>query len=75
MIGRLIDFALRNRLVIVVLVLLVAGSGYWSYKRLPVNAFPDVSPNLVQVFTVTEGLAPEEVEKYVTYPVESAKRC
>ena len=72
MVERLIDFALRNRLVIVVLVLLVAGSGYWSYTQLPVDAFPDVSPNLVQVFTVTEGLAPEEVEKYVTYPVESA---
>jgi len=55
-----------------VIILLVMGAGYWSYTRLPVDAFPDVSPNLVQVFTVTEGLAPEEVEKYVTYPVESA---
>ena len=46
--------------------------GYWSYKRLPIDAFPDVSPTLVQVFTETEGLAPQEVEKYVTYPVEVA---
>ena len=45
-------------------------AGYLSYKNLPVDAFPDVSPSLVQVFTTTEGLAPEEVEKYVTYPVE-----
>ena len=36
------------------------------------DAFPDISPNLVQVFTITEGLAPEEVEKYVTYPIEAA---
>ena len=72
MIEKLIDFALRSRLVIVSLALVVMGAGYWSYRNLPIDAFPDVSPNLVQVFTVTEGLAPEEVEKYVTYPVESA---
>jgi cobalt-zinc-cadmium resistance protein CzcA len=72
MISKLIDTALRARLLVVVLVLLVMGAGYWSYRELPVDAFPDVSPNLVQVFTVTEGLAPEEVERYVTYPVESA---
>jgi cobalt-zinc-cadmium resistance protein CzcA len=70
MIQKLIDLALRSRLLVVVLVGLVIGAGYWSYRQLPVDAFPDVSPNLVQVFTVTEGLAPEEVEKYVTYPVE-----
>ena len=48
------------------------GAGILSYLRLPVDAFPDVSPNLVQVFTLTEGLAPEEVETYVTFPVEVA---
>ncbi len=72
MIEKLIDLALANRLLVVVLVLLVMGAGYRSYTQLPVDAFPDVSPNLVQVFTVTEGLAPEEVERYVTYPVEAA---
>ena len=70
MIEKLVDFSLGNRLLVVVLVLLVMGAGYRSYTQLPVDAFPDVSPNLVQVFTVTEGLAPEEVERYVTYPVE-----
>ena len=69
---RLVEFALQSRLLIVVLALLVMVAGYWGYKKLPVDAFPDVSPNLVQVFTVTEGLAPEEIEKYVTFPVESA---
>jgi len=55
-----------------VLCMLVLAAGYYSYNQLPVDAFPDVTPNLVQVFTETEGLAPEEVEKYVTFPVESA---
>ena len=72
MIKRLIDFSLQNRLLILVMTVLVMAAGYWSYTHLPVDAFPDVSPNLVQVFTVTEGLAPEEVERYVTYPVESS---
>ncbi len=70
--NKIIDFVLRNRLMILVLGLVVCITGYMSYKRLPIDAFPDVSPALVQVFTVTEGLAPEEVEKYVTYPVEVA---
>jgi cobalt-zinc-cadmium resistance protein CzcA len=55
-----------------VLGILIMAAGYYSYSKLPVDAFPDVTPNLVQVFTETEGLAPEEVEKYVTYPVEAA---
>ena len=67
---KIIDFALKNRLLIIVLGIIIMAAGYFSYKNLPVDAFPDVSPSLVQVFTTTEGLAPEEVEKYVTYPVE-----
>lgn len=68
----LIEFALRSRLLMVVLGALVLAAGYYSYHQLPVDAFPDVTPALVQVFTETEGLAPEEVERYVTYPVEVA---
>ncbi|MBW2286684.1 MAG: efflux RND transporter permease subunit [Deltaproteobacteria bacterium] len=70
--NRLVNFSLHNRLLAFVLGLVVMAAGYWSYRALPVDAFPDVSPSLVQVFTETEGLAPEEVEKYVTYPVEVA---
>ena len=72
MLERIIDASLRNRLLVIVGALLVMGAGYAASTRLPVDAFPDVSPNLVQVFTVTEGLAPEEIEKYVTFPVEAA---
>jgi len=69
---RFIDAILSSRLLIVVLAVLAMAAGWFSYTRLPVDAFPDVSPNLVQVFTLTEGLAPEEIEKYVTFPVEVA---
>ncbi len=47
-------------------------AGIWAFRSLPVDAFPDVTPSLVQVFTETEGLAPEEVERYVTYPLETS---
>jgi len=70
--NKLIDFVLKNRLLVLVLAIFVVAGGYFSYKQLPIDAFPDVSPSLVQVFTQTEGLAPEEVEKYVTFPVEVA---
>ena len=69
---RLIDLTLKSRLLMVVMTVIVLASGFLSYRGLPVDAFPDVSPALVQVFTVTEGLAPEEVENFVTYPVEVA---
>jgi cobalt-zinc-cadmium resistance protein CzcA len=69
---KIIRFVLHSRLLMSVLGVLVLVAGWLSYKQLPVDAFPDVTPALVQVFTETEGLAPEEVEKYVTYPVETA---
>ncbi len=67
-----LEALLRQRLLIIVFALGVVAAGLNSYRDLPVDAFPDVSPTLVQVFTETEGLAPEEVERYVTYPVEVA---
>ncbi len=70
--NKIIDFSLRSRLLMLALAVLVIAAGYQSYRQLPVDAFPDVSPNLVQIFTLTEGLAPEEIEMYVTYPVEAA---
>jgi cobalt-zinc-cadmium resistance protein CzcA len=69
---KIIRFALHSRLLMSVLGVLVLAAGWFSYRQLPVDAFPDVTPALVQVFTETEGLAPEEVEKYITYPVETA---
>src|SRR3972149_3873448 len=69
---KLIEFVLRNRMLTLVMGTILLVAGLISYRRLPVDAFPDVTPVLVQVFSETEGLAPEEVEKYVTYPVEVA---
>ncbi|HNX69270.1 MAG TPA: efflux RND transporter permease subunit [Candidatus Omnitrophota bacterium] len=70
MINWLIQFSLRQRLLIVIMVLVVVGIGIRSMKSLPIDAFPDVTPTMVQIVTESEGLAPEEVERLITYPVE-----
>lgn len=70
MIDRILAFSLRNRLLIVLFGLGVLGGGAYALTKLPIDAFPDVSPTLVQVITEAPGLAPEEVEKLITYPVE-----
>ncbi len=69
---KILEIILKKRLFIILLAIVIMGAGIYSYKKLPVDAFPDVSPNLVQVFTETQGLAPEEIEKYITFPVETA---
>ena len=61
-----------GRLLAALAALAMTLGGIWAFRALPVDAFPDVTPSLVQVFTETEGLAPEEVERYVTYPIETA---
>ncbi len=72
MLDKITAFSLNQKLIVVLLFVIVAGFGILSYGRLPIDAFPDVTPSLVQVFTETRGLAPEEVVMYVTYPVEVA---
>lgn len=69
---KLIQFVLGNKLMMIVMAILIMATGIFSYLKLPIDAFPDVSPNLVQVFTETDGLAPEEIETYVTFPIETA---
>lgn len=72
MIDRVLEFSLKNRFFVVLLAIGVLCGGVYAFSRLPIDAFPDVSPVLVQIITETPGLAPEEVEKLVTYPVEVA---
>ncbi len=72
MINKIIDFAARQRLLVIVFTSLLVVVGVISLNKISIDAFPDVSPVLVQVFTEAKGLAPEEVEKLITYPIEVA---
>jgi Cu(I)/Ag(I) efflux system membrane protein CusA/SilA len=69
MIHRLIEVALRNRGVVVVLYIGLALWGYWALLRTPIDAIPDLSDNQVIVFTDWTGRSPQEVEDQVTYPL------
>ncbi|MCX6559732.1 MAG: CusA/CzcA family heavy metal efflux RND transporter [Candidatus Aminicenantes bacterium] len=73
-IDRLIDRSLRNRLLVLVGVGLLVGFGVWSFLKIPIDAFPDVTNIQVEVLSTVPGMAPLEVEKFVTYPVEITLR-
>jgi len=70
MIGKLVDFALNNRFIVLGLALLLFVWGIIAFKLLPVEAYPDVANVWVQVITQWPGRAAEEVEQQVTVPVE-----
>jgi len=71
-IRRLVDASLDNRSLVVVLWLLLVVLGVRAMRALPIDAVPDVTNVQVQVLTNSPGLAPQEVESFVTFPVESA---
>src|SRR5215211_6935894 len=72
MIESLIALALRFRVAVIGAVLLLIAGGAWALSNLNVDAFPDLTPNQVQVITVAPGLSPAEVENLVSYPMETA---
>ena len=74
MLGNLVELALRQRLLVIVASLALAFWGFQSYRALPIDAFPDVSPTQVLVSMRAPGLTPEELERRVTQPVELAMR-
>jgi cobalt-zinc-cadmium resistance protein CzcA len=72
MIKRVVSFALHQPMFIVLMVILFIGGGVAAFLNLPIEAFPDVSDIQVNVITLYPGRAPEEVEKQVTIPLETA---
>ncbi len=66
------ELVLRNRLLAVVFLVAITGLGVYQYRTLPTDAFPDISPVMVPVFAEAHGMAPEEVERLITFPIESA---
>src|SRR5579862_706907 len=72
MIRRLVDFALGNRLLVLGFALLLFAAGIVAFHDLPIEAYPDVADNYVEVITQWPGISAEQVEQQVTIPLEIA---
>ena len=72
MIEQVIKFSFKYKLLVLLLFVGVCVAGLYSFGCMPIDAFPDVSPKLVQVFAEVEGMAAEEVEQLISRPVEVA---
>lgn len=72
MINALIRFAVQQRLLVMLMVAIMIGAGVYSLRRLPIDAVPDVTNVQVQILTAAPSLAPLEIERQITFPVEVA---
>ena len=69
---RIIELSLKYRFLVLVFTLLIIGVGIYDLRRLPIDAVPDITPNQVLILTNASGLGPVEVERFITFPVETA---
>lgn len=74
MLNKIIHFSIYNRGVVFFLTALMIAAGIYSFQSLPIDAVPDITNNQVQINTTIEGLAPEEIERTITFPVEASMR-
>ncbi len=72
MLNKLLESILRVPGLVVIGLVAVVSFGIYQYQHMPVDAFPDISPVMVPIFAEGHGMAPEEIERLITYPIESA---
>ena len=70
MLNRLVQFALAQRLFVLLATALLAGFGWYAFRNLPIDAFPDVSSTQVKVIMKAPGMTPEEIESRIAGPIE-----
>ena len=72
MIAGLMALSVRARWAVIFIIAIVSAFGVWQLTRLPIDAVPDITNKQVQINSVDPGLSPIEIEKRVTFPVETA---
>jgi cobalt-zinc-cadmium resistance protein CzcA len=72
MLNAIIEWSLRNRFLVIIASVLLAGMGLFALPDLPIDAFPDTTPIQVQINTTAPALGPLEIERQITFPVEQA---
>jgi len=72
MLNKLIELSLKYKLLVIVLFITISAIGFKAYQEIPVDAFPDITPKQVVVYTESPGNSAEDIEKFITYPIESA---
>ncbi len=72
MLSAILNWSLEHRVLVLILSLVLAGTGFQALLNLPLDAFPDTTPVQVQINTITPALSPLEIEQQITFPVEQA---
>lgn len=72
MLDKIIAFSIKNKFIVALMTLLLVIWGVWSATQLPIDAVPDITNNQVQIITICPTLAGQEVEQFVTYPIEQS---
>ena len=72
MLNALVDASLRYKVLVLVAFAVLVGLGAMAYRQVPVDAFPDVTPTQVNIYTESPGVAAEDIEKLLTVPIEAA---
>ena len=70
MLSNIIQFSIKNKLIVFLLTLFIIGFGLYSLTQIPIGAVPDITNNQVQVITTSQNLSTQDMEQFITYPVE-----
>ena len=72
MINKIIEYSLKNKIVVLMGALILIGLGYKFFSELPVDVYPDLNAPIVVVMTESHGMAPEDIETLITFPMETS---